>query len=59
VFPGHAGDTLTVQVSNHGAWRTVASTKIGPGGGYSAQVPGAGTYRIVYDGINGPSVSVS
>jgi hypothetical protein len=59
VFPGHAGDTVTVQVSSHGGWQTVATTKLGPGGGYSVQVPGGGTYRIQYDGINGPSVSVS
>ena len=59
VFPGHAGDTLTVQLSSHGSWRTVATGKVGSGGAYSVQVPGAGTYRVVYDGINGPSVGVS
>jgi stage II sporulation protein D len=59
VFPGHTGDTVTVQLSSHGSWNAVASGKVGSSGAYSVQVPGAGTYRIVYDGINGPSVSVS
>jgi hypothetical protein len=37
----------------------VASLRLGADGAYSVQVPAAGTYRIVYAGINGPSVSVA
>ncbi len=59
VFPGHAGDTATVQLSDHGSWRTVATTRLGAGGSYSVRVPAAGVYRIVYAGVDGPSVSVS
>jgi stage II sporulation protein D len=59
VFPGHAGDTVTVQVSSHGSWQTVSTTTVAAGGAYSAQVPGAGTYRVLCDGLGGPAVSVS
>jgi stage II sporulation protein D len=59
VFPGHTGDSVTVQIDDHGTWKDVATTTLGAGGSYSAQIPGAGTYRIVYADIDGPSVSVS
>jgi stage II sporulation protein D len=59
VFPAGAGSTAIVQVSDRGGWRTVASLRLGADGAYSVQVPAAGTYRIVYAGINGPSVSVA
>ncbi len=59
VFPGHAGGTVIAQENVHGAWKTVGTTTVGTGGGYSVEVPGAGSYRIVYDGITGPSVTVS
>jgi hypothetical protein len=59
VFPGHAGAAIAVQVSSHGSWQTVTTSKLGPGGGYSVQVPAAGTYRVVYNGLGGPSVTVS
>jgi hypothetical protein len=37
----------------------VATGGVGADGSYSVQVPAAGTYRISYDGISGPSISVS
>ena len=59
VFPAHPGDGVAVQVSGRGGWKTVAQAKLGTGGTFSLQLPGAGTYRIVYAGLAGPAVGVS
>jgi stage II sporulation protein D len=59
VFPGAAGATVTVQVSAGGGWKTVGTTTADAGGAYSLQVPGPGAYRVVYNGINGPVITVS
>ena len=59
VFPGRTGDTVTVQVRHHGGWSNVTTTKLAAGGYYWVQVPGAGTYRVVYDGMDGAPVRVS
>jgi stage II sporulation protein D len=59
VFPARRGATVTAEVSGRGGWRTVATGSVAADGSYSVQVPGPGTYRIVYDGISGPSVNVS
>ena len=59
VFPGRAGDSITVQVSAGGGWKPVTQTQLGPGGTFSLQLPAAGTYRVVYAGLVGPAVSVS
>jgi stage II sporulation protein D len=39
-------------------WRTVAVTRLGPGGRYGAVLPSAGVYRVVYGGLAGPAVTV-
>jgi stage II sporulation protein D len=59
VFPAGRGGSVSVQVSDRGGWPTVATGSVAADGSYSVQVPAAGTYRIVYDGISGPSVSIS
>jgi hypothetical protein len=59
VYPAGGGGTVSIQASDHGGWRTVATGGVGADGSYSVEVPAAGTYRIVYDGISGPSISVS
>jgi stage II sporulation protein D len=59
VFPAHGGDTVQVQVSAGGGWKTVGTSTVDAGGSYSFQVPAAGAYRVVYAGINGPVVTVS
>jgi stage II sporulation protein D len=58
VFPARAGDPVTIQVRGPGGWKNVASARLDAGGTYSLQVPGPGTYRIVYAGLNGPAVNV-
>lgn len=59
VFPGSQGAPFTVQANTKMGWRTVVHARLGSGGGYSVQVPGPGTYRVVYNGLNGPPVAVS
>jgi stage II sporulation protein D len=59
VFPGHRGESVTVQQLGASGWRDVAKTALRAGGSYQAQLPSRGTYRIVYRGIDGPAVSVS
>jgi hypothetical protein len=48
-----------VQALEGQTWRTVARTRVGKGHDYNVALPGRGTYRIVYHGINGPVVTVS
>jgi stage II sporulation protein D len=59
VFPAPAGASLTVQSLEGRIWRTVVHSRVGKGHGYDVALPGRGTYRIVYDGIDGPVVTVS
>ncbi len=59
VFPAPAGAMLTVQALEGQTWKTVTRSQVGKGSGYDVALPGRGTYRIVYDGINGPVVTVS
>jgi hypothetical protein len=59
IMPAHAGDSLTVQQQVSHGFKTVAHTTIGPSGSYGLQLPGPGTYRVVYGSYYGPAVSVS
>ncbi len=58
VFPAARGAAITLQVKGGRGWRTLSKHKLGAGGGFRLKVPGRGTYRIVYRGLNGPAVSV-
>ncbi len=59
VFPARAGAPLTVQALEGHTWRTVTHGQVGEGNAYNVALPGRGTYRIVYEGIDGPVVTVS
>jgi stage II sporulation protein D len=59
VFPATKGGSLLVQRRGGGGWHTVATAHLGARGGYSVRVPGAGTYRVVFSGLDGPSVRVA
>jgi SpoIID/LytB domain protein len=59
IMPARAGATLTIQRSGSGGWQTAAHTTVGPGGSYGLQLPGPGTYRVVYGSLYGPAVAVS
>jgi stage II sporulation protein D len=58
VFPGRSGAPIAVQLNRNGAWRTVERAQLGQGGRYDVLLPGPGTYRVSYNGLNGPSVSL-
>jgi stage II sporulation protein D len=59
VFPARAGDRVIVQAKDRGAWKTVGLGRISRGSGYDLALPGRGTYRVVFDGVAGPPVTVS
>jgi hypothetical protein len=58
-MPAHSGDHVTIQVRGSHGWKTVANSTVGAGGSYGLQLPGPGTYRVVYGSYNGPAVTVS
>ncbi len=59
VFPPAAKVQATLQQQSGRSWKTVRQFKLGSGGRYLLTAPAAGTYRVVYLGLAGPSVSVS
>jgi stage II sporulation protein D len=59
VFPVAAKAQATLEQQSGRSWKTVAQFKLGSGGKYSLTAPAAGTYRVVYGGLAGPSVGVS
>jgi stage II sporulation protein D len=58
VFPAPQGAPLAVQQRAARGWRTIAQIRLEAGGAFSARVPRAGSYRIVYHGVPGPTVTV-
>ncbi len=56
VFPGSRGARIAEQERRGGGWRTIRHASLGSGGAYAVQPPGHGTYRIVYQGLDGPAV---
>ncbi len=58
VYPVSPGATVTAQRQIGHAWMTVASGPQDADGGYSIEVPAAGIYRVLYNGIVGPTIKV-
>jgi stage II sporulation protein D len=58
VFPAQPGDVVQVQERVGSAWSTVSSVRLDAHGAYSVGLPGHGTYRVVYRGLDGPAVGV-
>jgi stage II sporulation protein D len=58
IFPAVAGATVTVQLQIGRSWTSVTSGSQDASGDYSIPVPTVGTYRVLYDGIDGPTISV-
>ena len=56
--PAPAHSKIAVQLRTRHGWRTVIRARVGAGGAYDAALPGPGTYRVVYGGLSGPSVTV-
>jgi stage II sporulation protein D len=58
VFPAASGSSASLEVSDGGSWKQVATVKLGKLGAYTVTVPGPGTYRVQYAGLSGPAVTV-
>ena len=59
VFPGAPGAAVSVQrLAPHG-YAPIGTARLSPAGAFSLGLPGAGRYRVVYDGIDGPAVNVN
>jgi stage II sporulation protein D len=56
VFPGTRGSLLLVQRLAGRRWQTVRRAHLGSGGAYRVRVPGAGSYRVMFGGLAGPTV---
>ena len=52
------GAVVTVEVRAGDHWRKRSVVRLGTGGAYAVRVVGAGIYRVVYRGLDGPSVVV-
>jgi hypothetical protein len=59
IFPGPNGAALLVQRLAGGHWHTVRHAQLSSGGRYSVPLPGAGSYRVSFSGLAGPTVSAS
>lgn len=57
VFPASKGSPVTVQRLGRKGWRNVERIRADASGSYAVAL-GAGTYRVVYDAVAGPSVSI-
>jgi stage II sporulation protein D len=52
------GARVTVEVRAGKHWHKSSVVRLGSGGAYAVRVASAGTYRVVYRGLDGPSVVV-
>jgi stage II sporulation protein D len=58
VFPARRGARVVVQGHRGRRWRKVSSGHTASGGHYSVHVRGPGRYRVLFDGIAGPVITV-
>ena len=58
VFPAPAHGKVAIELRTRHGWHTVLRAQVGAGGAYDTALPGPGTYRVVYAGLSGPSVTV-
>jgi hypothetical protein len=58
VYPATRGLTVTAQRWAGGGWRSVARARLTTTGTYTILVKTPGTYRVGYEGLDGPNVKV-
>jgi stage II sporulation protein D len=58
IYPAQQGTMVGAQLDEAGGWTTVAGAQVTATGAYVIPVPTAGTYRVVYNGITGPNITV-
>jgi stage II sporulation protein D len=57
VFPARKGSTVTIQRRARKGWRTERRLRAGAKGSYALDVV-RGSYRVLYDGVAGPTVTI-
>ncbi len=57
VYPAPRGALVAIQSSTGKGWRTVRQVRAGHGGSYAVDLA-AGRYRVLYDQVAGPTVTV-
>jgi stage II sporulation protein D len=57
VVPASRGQTALVQKLTGNRWRAVGRARLGAQGSYAVRVPARGSYRVVFEGVAGPSVA--
>jgi stage II sporulation protein D len=58
IYPVDAGATVTVQSETSGGWTFAGTGQVAANGTYTVPVLGAGSYRVLYNGIVGPTAIV-
>jgi stage II sporulation protein D len=58
VYPAKRGQTVTAQRYAAAGWRSVSRGHLTARGSYAVVVKAPGTYRVVYEGLDGPNVRV-
>jgi stage II sporulation protein D len=58
VYPAKQGQTVTAQRRAGWGWRSVARARLTSKGSYVITVTTPGTYRVVYEGLDGPNINV-
>jgi stage II sporulation protein D len=58
IYPATRGQAVTAQRWAGWGWRPVAGARLTAKGGYTILVKAPGTYRVVYQGLDGPNVKV-
>ncbi len=59
VFPARKGSIVTIQRRTRKGWRTAQRLRANATGSYTMELSGAGSYRVLYDGVAGPTVTSS
>jgi stage II sporulation protein D len=57
VFPAAKGSVVAIQLHRGKRWETVRRIRVGSAGGYSTTIAPARAYRVLYDGVAGPTVT--
>jgi stage II sporulation protein D len=58
VFPATAGSRVSVQKRRRGRWRQLAWARTRRGGYYDVVLPGPGSYRVLYHGLAGETITI-
>ena len=58
IFPAGKGALAKIEVRAGKHWRKSSFIRLGAGGSYAVRLTSAGTYRVVYRGLAGPSILV-